>query len=119
MTIARGGTGSDASPCSPSGPLIRCAARRPTSLATSGADAATVWKLRGSTRITRDGSQARKPTGKTVPSVIGTSPKMSPGSRRPTIRSMPSTDLDDLDASVDQAEERSLPALLRCDIRRA
>ena len=30
------------------------------------------------------------PTGKTVPSVIGTSPKMSPGCRSPTTRSMPS-----------------------------
>ena len=31
ITIARGGTGSDASPCRPSGPLMRCAASRPTS----------------------------------------------------------------------------------------
>jgi len=38
IAIARGGTGSDASPCSPSGPLIRCAARRPTSFATFGAE---------------------------------------------------------------------------------
>ena len=40
--------------------------------------------------MTRDGSAARKPTGKTVPSVIGTSPKMSPGLRTPTTRAMPS-----------------------------
>ena len=70
---------------------MRCAASRPTSSWTLGADAATVWKLRGSTRITRDGSEARNPTGNTVPSAIGTSPKMSPGSRLPTIRSTPST----------------------------
>ena len=43
---------------------------------------------------TRDGSAARKPTGNTVPSAIGTSPKMSPGSRWPTTRSMPSIVLD-------------------------
>src|SRR5829696_5225366 len=43
--------------------------------------------------MTRDASAARKPTGKTVPSAIGTSPKMSPGCRSPTTRSIPSTSL--------------------------
>src|SRR5262249_40550727 len=42
-------------------------------------------------RITRDGSAARNPTGNSDPSVIGTSPKMSPGCRSPTTRSTPST----------------------------
>ena len=41
--------------------------------------------------MTRDGSAARKPTGKTVPSAIGTSPKISPGWRSPTTRTIPST----------------------------
>ena len=41
----------------------------------------------------RDFSAARKPTGNTVPSAIGTSPKMSPGRRSPTTRSIPSTSL--------------------------
>ena len=43
--------------------------------------------------MTRDFSAARNPTGNTVPSVIGTSPKMSPGRRSPTTRSIPSTSL--------------------------
>src|SRR5919197_4073761 len=43
--------------------------------------------------MTRVGSAARNPTGKTVPRTIGTSPKMSPGCRSPTTRSIPSTDL--------------------------
>src|ERR687893_2079040 len=43
--------------------------------------------------MTRDGSEARKPTGNTVPSVIGTSPKTSPGRRSPSTRSIPSTSL--------------------------
>ena len=33
------------------------------------------------------GLRGAKPTGKTVPSVIGTSPKTSPGMRSPTTRS--------------------------------
>ena len=41
-------------------------------------------------RMTRVASAARKPTGNTVASTIGTSPKMSPGLRTPTTRSMPS-----------------------------
>src|SRR5829696_4163222 len=41
--------------------------------------------------MTRDGSTARKPTGKTVPRAMGISPKMSPGWRTPTARAMPST----------------------------
>ncbi len=49
------------------------------------------WKSCGSIRMTRDASAARKPAGNTVPSVTGTSPKMSPGSRSPTTRSDPST----------------------------
>ena len=43
--------------------------------------------------MTREASAARKPTGNTVPSVIGTSPKTSPGCRSPTTRSIPSTSL--------------------------
>src|SRR5919109_3622303 len=42
-------------------------------------------------RMTRDFSAARNPAGNTVPSVIGTSPKISPGLRSPTTRSIPST----------------------------
>src|SRR3954447_23160012 len=40
--------------------------------------------------MTREGSAARKPTGNTVPRTIGTSPKISPGLRTPTTRSIPS-----------------------------
>src|SRR5438067_9219768 len=43
--------------------------------------------------MTRDFSAARNPTGNTVPSVIGTSPNMSPRRRSPTTRSIPSTNL--------------------------
>ena len=43
--------------------------------------------------MTRDFSAARNPAGNTVPSVIGTSPKISPGPRSPTTRSIPSTSL--------------------------
>src|SRR3954447_10185832 len=41
--------------------------------------------------MTRDRSAGRKPTGNTVPSEIGTSPKISPGTRSPTTRAIPST----------------------------
>src|SRR5215210_5386969 len=41
----------------------------------------------------RDFSAARNPTGNTVPSTIGTSPKSSPGPRSPTTRPIPSTSL--------------------------
>ncbi len=44
-------------------------------------------------RMTRVRSAARKPTGKTVPSAIGTSPNRSPGLRSPTTFGTPSTDL--------------------------
>src|SRR3954467_15761850 len=40
--------------------------------------------------MTRAGAAARKPTGKTVPRLMGTSPKISPASRTPTTRSTPS-----------------------------
>ena len=43
--------------------------------------------------MTRDFSAARNATGNTVPSVIGTSPKRSPGRRSPTTRSIPSMSL--------------------------
>ncbi len=42
-TIARGGGGSAARPWRPRSPLIRCAARRPTSWASCGAVAAIAW----------------------------------------------------------------------------
>ena len=66
--------------------------------------------------MTREASAARNPTGKTVPSVIGTSPKTSPGSRSPTTRSIPSVELDRLDATVEQGEERALAALGRREL---
>ena len=43
--------------------------------------------------MTRDGSAARKPLGNAVPRAIGTSPKIVPGSRSPSVRSIPSTSL--------------------------
>ena len=61
--------------------------------------------------MTRDGSAARKPTGKTVPSVIGTSPKMSPGLRTPTTRAMPSACLTgSIRPSSTANSARSLPS---------
>ena len=61
--------------------------------------------------MTREGSAARKPTGKTVPSVIGTSPKMSPGLRTPTTRAMPSACLTgSIRPSSTAKSARSLPS---------
>ena len=43
--------------------------------------------------MTREGSDARYPPTNTVPKAIGTSPKMVPGTRQPSVRSMPSNSL--------------------------
>src|SRR5215217_447488 len=43
--------------------------------------------------MTRESTAARNPTGNTVPSAIGTSPKISPGCRSPSTRTTPSTSL--------------------------
>ena len=67
----------------------------------------------------RDCSAARNPTGNTVPSAIGTSPKTSP--------SVPLADdpldavheLDGLDATLEHGEERALVALVRGVLARA
>ena len=64
-------------------------------------------------RITRDGSEARNPTGNTVPSTIGTSPKTSPGRRSPTTRSIAVDGADRLDAPLQHGEQRPLGALVR------
>ena len=60
-------------------------ASRPISAAMPGSIAATAWWSCASIRITRDGSAARNPTGKTVTSTIRTSPKTrpAPAPRRP------------------------------------
>ena len=63
--------------------------------------------------MTRELSAARKPTGNTVPSTIGTSPKMSPGRRSPTTRSIPSTSLTASMRPSSTREERALAALVR------
>ena len=63
--------------------------------------------------MTRDGSAARNPTGNTVPSVIGTSPKTSPGLALADGALDAVDELDDLDATLEQAEERALVALVR------
>src|SRR5947208_17024604 len=63
--------------------------------------------------MTRDASAARKPTGNTVPSTIGTSPKTSPTPRSPRTRSIPSTSPDRLDAPLEHGEERALFTLVR------
>ena len=41
--------------------------------------------------MTREGSAARYAPGNGVPSAIGTSPKMVPGTRQPSLRSLPLT----------------------------
>ena len=48
-----------------------------------------------------------------MPSVIGTSPKTSPGFRSPTDRLDPVFDLDGLDAALEQREERALVTGIR------
>ena len=62
--------------------------------------------------MTRDGSAARKPAGNTVPSAIGTSPKISPGSRDADDALDPVDDLDRLDAPLEHGEQRALVALV-------
>ena len=61
--------------------------------------------------MTRDASAARNPTGNTVPSVIGTSPKTSPGLPLADDALDPVDELDRLDATLEQREERALAAL--------
>ena len=63
--------------------------------------------------MTRDFSAARNPTGNTVPSVIGTSPKMSPGLALADDPLDPVDELDRLDAALEHGEERALAALVR------
>ena len=63
--------------------------------------------------MTRDVSAARNPTGNTVPSVIGTSPKMSPGRALADDALDPVDKLDRLDAALEHGEERALVALVR------
>jgi len=61
--------------------------------------------------MTREGSAARNPPGNDVPRVIGTSPKMSPGRRWPSL--LDSFDrLDDLDPTVQDGEQRPLVTLV-------
>ena len=48
-----------------------------------------------------------------MPSVIGTSPKRSPGLRSPTTRWIPSTSLHGLDSALEQGEQRPPFALVR------
>ena len=62
--------------------------------------------------MTRDFSAARNPTGKTVPSTIGTSPKMSPGSALADDALDPVDDLDRLDPALEDGEERALVPLV-------
>ena len=62
--------------------------------------------------MTREGSAARYPPGNGVPSAIGTSPKMVPGSA-PAERALDPVDrLDDLDLAGENGEERALSALV-------
>ena len=61
--------------------------------------------------MTRDGSAARNPTGNTVPSVIGTSPKTSPGCALADDALDPVDELDRLDPTLEDGEERALAAL--------
>ena len=69
--------------------------------------------------MTRDASAARKPTGKTVPSAIGTSPKMSPGAALADDALDPVDELDRLDPALEHGEERPLVALVRGVLARA
>ena len=48
-----------------------------------------------------------------MPSVIGTSPKMSPGARVADDALDPVDELDGLDATLEHGEERALVALVR------
>ena len=64
-------------------------------------------------RMTRDGSAARKPTGNTVPSTIGTSPKTSPGLPLADDALDPVDELDRLDPALEHGEQRALAALVR------
>jgi hypothetical protein len=63
---------------------------RPTSSEMRGTTATSAWYWRASSFSTREGSTARNAAGNRVPSVIGTSPKITPGTRQPTCCSTPS-----------------------------
>jgi hypothetical protein len=60
-------------------------------------------------RITRDGSTARYPPGNGVPRAIGTSPKIVPGSRKPSRRSIPSI-VHHLDLAAEDGKQGPLAA---------
>ena len=70
---------------------MRSNAAAPTAAETWGAMAARVWNTSTVTFSTRDGPTARMLAGNGVPSVIGTSPPSSPGSRTPITCSTPFT----------------------------
>ena len=70
---------------------MRSNAAAPTAVEIWGAMAARVWNTSTVTFRTRDGSAARMLAGNGVPSVIGTSPPSSPGSRTPITCSTPLT----------------------------
>ena len=113
-TIARGGGGSAAMPCRPRARRSGRAPAAPSSWRrrrARGGDRVVVGRPRS--RMTRDGSAARNPTGNTVPSAIGTSPKMSPGLALADDALDPVDELDRLDAALEHREQRALVALVR------
>jgi hypothetical protein len=65
-----------------------------------------------------DGSAARKPTGNSVPRVIGTSPKMSTGTPLPDHPGRSVHNLARVDPTLEEREERTLVAVVRRRIHR-
>ena len=63
--------------------------------------------------MTREGSAARKPTGNTVPSAIGTSPKIVARAAHADDALDAVDVLDRLDAALEDGEQRALAALVR------